>query len=124
MEVEQDKKSNYDMIQEAIEYITSVDQDFVSEEWMEEHQNFFITIRGEFPDFSSVNEDILDLNFRNKAARAEVLARKVEKARYFDVISYCELCKLCYELYQYCEDVDADDDALVNAFGNMNVTKK
>ena len=123
MEVD-DKKSNHDMIQEAIEYITSVDQDFVSEEWLEEHQNFFIKIREEFPDFSEVNEDIRDLNFRNKAARAEVLARKIEKTRYFDVISYCDLCKLCYELYQYCEDIDAEDDALVNAFGNMNVTKK
>jgi len=123
MDVE-DEKSNYDMVQEAIEYIESDDQDFVSEEWIEEHQNFFTKIRGEFPDFSAVNEDLRDMNFRNKAARAEVLARKIEKTRYFDVISYCELCKICFELYQFCEDVDAEDDALASAFGNMNVTKK
>ena len=123
MEVE-DEKSNYDMVQEAIEYIESDEQDYVSEEWIEEHQNFFIKIRGEFPDFSSVNEDVRDMDFRNTAARAEVLARKIEKARYFDVISYCELCKLCYQLYQYCEDMDADDDDLVSAFGKLIVTKK
>ena len=123
MDVE-DETSNYDMVQEAIEYIESEDQDYVSEEWIEKHQNFFITIRGEFSDFSSVNEDIRDMNFRNKAARAEVLARKIENAKYFDVINYCELCKLCYELYQYCEDMDADDDALAHAFGKLIVTKK
>ena len=123
MEVD-NKKTNHDMIQEAIEYITSEDQCFVSEEWFEEHQNFFTKIREEFPDFSAVNENIRDMNFRNKAARAEVLARKVEKARYFDVISYCHMCKLCYELYQYCEDIDAEDDALANAFGKLIVTKK
>ena len=119
-----DEKSNYDMVQEAIEYIESDEQDYVSEEWIEEHQNFFIKIRGEFPDFSSVNEDVRDMDFRNTAARAEVLARKIEKARYFDVISYCELCKLCYQLYQYCEDMDADDDDLASAFGKLIVTKK
>lgn len=123
MEVD-DEKSNYDMVQEAIDYLESEDQDFVSEEWVEEHQNFFIKIRGEFPDFSSVNEEVRDMNFRNTAARAEVLARKIENAKYFDVIYYCQLCKLCYELYQYCEDVDAEDDALVNAFGKLIVTKK
>ena len=118
------------MIQEAIEYIKIKDeyqdQDFGTEEWMQEHEDFFEKIRYEFPDFSEVNQDIRDLNFRNKAAKAEVLARKVERTldKYFDILTYCEMCKLCYELYQYCEDIDAEDDALVHAFGNMNVTKK
>jgi len=123
METE-DEKSNYDIVQEAIEYLESEDQDFVTTEWVEEHQNFFIKIRGEFPDFSAVNEDVRDLTFRNKAAKAEVLARKIENAKYFDVIDYCYLCKLCYELYQFCEDADADDDALASAFGKLIVTKK
>lgn len=118
------KKSNYEMVQEAVEYLETNDQDFVTSEWAEEHQNFFITIRGEFPDLSSVNEDIRDIEFRNKAARAEVLARKIENTKYFDITTYCQLCKLCYELYQYCEKIDADDDALVNAFGKLIVTKK
>jgi len=120
----EDEKSNYDIVQEAIEYLESEDQDFVTTEWVEEHQNFFIKIRGEFPDFSAVNEDVRDMEFRNNAARAEVLARKIENAKYFDVIYYCQLCKICYGLYQYCEDIDAEDDALVSAFGNMNVSKK
>ena len=123
MDVE-DETSNYDMVQEAIEYLESEHEDFVSMEWIDDHQNFFIKIRGEFPDFSAVNEDVRDMNFRNNAARAEVLARKIENAKYFDVINYCKLCKICYELYQYCEKTDADEDDLASAFGKMNVTKK
>jgi len=118
------KKSNYDMVQEAIEYIETEDQDFVTTEWAEEHQNFFLTIRGEFPDFSAVNEDIRDMSFRNTAAKAEVLARQIERTQYFDIMTYCQLCKLCYELYEYCEDADAGDDGLANAFGKLIVTKK
>ena len=114
------EKSNYDMILEAIGYIESEDEDFVTIEWAEEHQAFFKRIRSEFPDFSSVNEDIHDLEFRNKAARAEVLARKIETTKYFDVITYCNLCKLCHELYQFCED----EGELVNAFENLIVAKK
>jgi len=120
----EEERSNYDIVQEAIEYLESEDQDFVTSEWVDDHQNFFIKIRSEFPDFSAVNEDIRDKDFRNKAAKAEVLARNIESRKYFDVIDYCYLCKLCFELYQFCEDADADDDALVAAFGNMNVTKK
>jgi len=120
MEIE-DKKSNYDIIMEAIEYLESEDEEFVTTEWVDEHQNFFITIRGEFPDLSAVNEDIRDLTFRNIAANAEVLARKVENAKYFDIISYCQMCKLCYELYQFCQD---EDDELASAFGKLIVTSK
>ena len=116
----EEDKSNYDIIMEAIEYLESEDQEFVTADWMDEHQNFFITIRGEFPDLSAVNEDIRDMGFRNKAAEAEKYARKVENAKYFDIISYCQMCKLCYDLYQFCQD----ENELTNAFEKLIVTSK
>jgi hypothetical protein len=114
------EKSNYDMILEAIKYLDSDDQEFVSIEWVEEHQQFFKRIRSEFPDLSAVNEDIRDMEFRNKAAKAETYARKIENTKYFDVINYCKLCNICYELYQFCED----EGELTNAFEKLIVTSK
>jgi len=116
----EEERSNYDMIMEAIAVLDDENHGFVTSEWVAEHRDFFQMIRDEFPDLSDVNPEIRDMAFRNKAARAEVCARKLESSNYFDVETYCRLCKLCYELYEVCED----EDGLVNMFGKLIVAGK
>lgn len=112
-------QSNYDLIMEAIEVYDEDEDEFVTIEWRLRHENFFHEIRKFFPDFTDVNLEIRDIDFRNTCAKAEVCARELE--RLFDVFRYCELCKLCYDMYLACTDDKGD---LAAAFGNMNVTKK
>ena len=112
-------QSNYDLIMEAIEVYDEDEDEFVSTEWYDRHEKFFWTIRRFFPDFTDVNTEIKDYDFRSTCTKAELCARDLE--RKFDVFKYCHLCKMCYDLYMACSEDNSD---LASAFGNMNVCKK
>ena len=111
--------SNHDLVMEAIAILDADEDEFVTVEWRLRHENFFHEIRKCFPDFTDVNLEIRDIDFRNTCAKAEVCARDLE--RLFDVFKYCQLCKICYDLYLACSEEGGD---LASAFGNMNVGKK
>lgn len=112
-------QSNYDMITEAIEVLDDDGDEFVTVEWRLRHEKFFWVIRAFFSDFNDVNTEVKDYDFRTTCMKAELCARDLE--RVFDVFKYCELCKMCYDLYMACSDDKGD---LAAAFGNMNVGKK
>jgi meiotically up-regulated gene 157 (Mug157) protein len=112
------EKSNRDMIMDAIAFLDEDNDEFVTISWLKEHQAFFCKIRKEFPDLSETNIDIRDKDFRSKANTAEKYATILE--RKFDVYTYCLLCKICYEMYQFCEQ----ESDLTEAFSKMNVATK
>ena len=112
-------KSNHDLVMEAIAILDADDDEFVTDEWLETHEQFFREIRDCFKDFNDVNLDIRDIDFRRAATQAELYARDLE--RNFEVYKYCQLCKICYDLYLACAEESGD---LTSAFGNMNVGKK
>lgn len=112
-------QSNYDLVMEAIEVYDEEEDEFVTMEWRLRHEKFFWEIRKFFPDFTDVNLEIKDVDFRNTCTKAELCARELE--RKFDIFKYCQLCRMCYDLYAACSDEKSD---LASAFGNMNVGKK
>ena len=87
----------------------------VTEEMYEEYIKFFNTIRQNFTNFTHVNEEITDYQFRSSAVCAESHATLLEQD--FDCTTYLYFLQAIQYMVKY---VKADDD-FVSMFNNVGV---
>lgn len=66
---------NYCRIIETIQELESNVR--VTEDWTEDHKKHIFKYRQIFPDFTKVNEEIEDVEFREKAKQTELLLRNI-----------------------------------------------
>ena len=92
-----------------------------TDDWEQDHFNFFSSIRRAFPDFRNVDKNIEDEMFRIKMKDAEMLARYIEM--------YWESCgEIPYDAYlqllqriQYAIEYDMEDDEISNLMSGMSM---
>lgn len=102
-------EENYCRLVSTIEHLKSKKR--ITEDWMEEHKRIIFEYRQAFPDLSKANEEVKDRQFRNIAAKGELLLadliREIKLTRFFTIEDYYELC-MC--LYNMCHYLYTDDE--------------
>jgi len=93
----------------------------LTEDWYEEHKQHILTYRKEFPNFSNINEDFEDSEFRTKAKEVELvlnsLVREVKMKTLFNTKTYLILNKLLKEM---CELIWTQEE-LSEILGKMSM---
>jgi hypothetical protein len=99
---DQQKFQNY---QRLLNAISTIENEEVTEDWVEEHKDVITLYRDWVFDYSTVNPDIKDPQFRNMATSVEKLLthllRQVYEEHSFDPAVYLILCRAFLFLAEY-----------------------
>ena len=124
MEIEQEfsdveKYKNYTDIVNTIKYLE--DGGRVTEDWTEDHKSMVSKRRGWIPNFSSINEEREDVEFRKVCDETETimnyLVHNTKKTGYFDAKLYLLLLKHMKKIL----DMLADDDEMNDLLSMMKM---
>jgi hypothetical protein len=98
-----DKYENYCRLQRTVTFLTNGGR--VTEEWMEEHRLHILKYREIISDYTHVNDDIKDPDFRKTAQETEVLlsnlVQSISVNRFFNVRFYIMLNQHMLKLCEY-----------------------
>lgn len=98
-----DKYENYCRLQRTVTFLTNGGR--VTEEWMEEHRLHILKYREIITDYTHVNDDIKDPDFRKTAQETEVLlsnlVQSISVNRFFNVRFYMMLNQHMLKLCEY-----------------------
>ena len=108
---ENQKFQNFQRLVNAIE---TIENDKITEDWMEEHKDVITLYRDWVFDYSLVNENIEDPTFRGMASSVEKLLthllRQVYEDRSFDPSVYLIMCRAMLFLVEYTMEKDELSD--------------
>jgi hypothetical protein len=102
-EIYSDVYENYCRLQRTVTFLTNDGR--VTEEWMEEHRIHILKYHEMFPNFSQINPEIHDSDFRKMAQETEVLlinlVQSIHANRFFNTKFYLMLNQHMIKLCQY-----------------------
>lgn len=98
-----DPAENYYRVQQTVTFLQNSGR--VTEEWMEEHRRHILKYYDTFPNFSQINQEIDDPDFRKTAQETEVLLASLVQGirinRFFNVKFYLMLNEHMLKMIQY-----------------------
>ena len=114
----EEKHQNYKMLLKALR--DTEDTSNITKEWMEEHMNFIVRIRGCFDDFQRLSQAVTETE-KEDARQAEILMKNLEQSinarGTFDLVIYRLMClKLEYFVRKFVPDED-----LADIFASMGI---
>lgn len=114
----EEKHSNYKMLLKALR--DTEDKSNITKEWMQEHMDFIVRIRGCFDDFQRLSQAVTDTELED-ARQAEVLMSNLEQSinarGTFDVTVYR---LMCIKLEYFVRKVVPEED-LADIFASMEL---
>ena len=107
----EEKYQNYKMLLKALR--DTEDTSNITKEWMQEHMDFIVRIRGYFVDFQGLVQAVTETE-KEDARQAEVLMKNLEESinarNTFDVVIYRLMCiKLEYFVRKFVPSEDLAD---------------